>query len=354
MKRIDTNLYQHENGTYYTLHRVGSRQFKKSLRTRDRMFAKRLLRAERLNPGAPAASAETPSSTLERPRFEEAVTLHEHNTAFASRATAANFATQRRTMLRFCDCWENFQPVAIWKRYDAEGQGKKQQDSSSAGWVSAPNHLRWYLRSFSSFCVNRGWLSATDVSGRIPRKIVPARRVKIPTSEAMRDLLAMCESESPELGQFLRWIACSGLRLKGAAGIRWEDIDFRAGEYRRVMKGGAEVIIPLLPEALSLLTARRAALGHPLSGRVFEIGDYRVKRVRRLLRKYAVGLGLDLTYPHALRHHFASVAFASGFSPGEVAQMLGHKDGGTLALRVYGHVIATQLKTKVAQLRIAA
>jgi site-specific recombinase XerD len=37
-----------------------------------------------------------------------------------------------------------------------------------------------------------------------------------------------------------------------------------------------------------------------------------------------------------------------------VAAMLGHRDGGTLALQVYGHVIADHLKSKVANLKMVA
>ncbi|MBA3353571.1 MAG: tyrosine-type recombinase/integrase [Blastocatellia bacterium] len=65
----------------------------------------------------------------------------------------------------------------------------------------------------------------------------------------------MCEAANLELGQFIRWLTYSGLRLSGAAGIRWDDIDFSAGEYRRKMKGGKVVVIPLLPDALSLSLA---------------------------------------------------------------------------------------------------
>jgi integrase len=232
--------------------------------------------------------------------------------------------------------------VAIWKAYD------------ECGYVSAPNQLRWFLRSFVEYCVNRGWLPDSEWKTvcKIPRKVVPPRRVQIPSPQLVSDLLAMCEADDWDLGQFIRWMALTGLRLSGAAGIDWDDIDFSAGEYRRKMKGGNEVVIPLLPDALSLLRDRWVLAGKPLSGLVFQVGDYRIKRARRILRKYALGLGVGLTYPHSLRHHFASVAFANGFSAGEVAQMLGHKDGGTLALQVYGHVIASQLKTKVANLRM--
>jgi len=351
MKHIAKNLYQHENGTYYSLHRRGSRQFKKSLGTKDRALAKALLRQSAsaatgvlcrdTNAGSGTAPLSDPTAVL-RPDFLVAVEQHEQNTAFASPSTARNLQTRKRTMLRFCTAWSEFQPVSIWKRFDAEG------------WISAQNQLRWYLRSFSNFCVNQGWLSASQIAGKIPRKTVPPRRIQIPSPQLVSDLLLMCEAENKECGEFIRWMALSGLRLSGAAGIDWSEISFSLGEYKRRMKGGSEVVIPLLPEALGLLEKRWLASGQPKTGLVFSLGDARIKRVRRLLRKYAVGLGIGLTYPHALRHHFASVAFAAGFSAGEVALMLGHKDGGALALRVYGHVIPSQLKQKVSTLRMVA
>ncbi len=345
MKHISKNLFKHENGTFYSLRRVNGRQIKKSLQTRDKTLATQLLRkSQSIVPGQASlglADLEAPSGNS-RPDFLRAVEHYERNTAFGSRETAKNFTRRKRTLLKYCGRWSDFQPVAIWKMYD------------ECGYISAPNQLRWFLRSFVEYCVNRGWLTDSDWKAvcKIPRKVVPPRRVQIPSSTEVRDLLLMCEAESFELGQFIRWLTLSGLRLSGAAGVRWEEINFSAGEYRRKMKGGCEVVIPLLPDALSLLLNRWTLAGKPRAGLVFEMGDYRIKRVRRLLRKYAIGLGLGLTYPHSLRHHFASVAFANGFSAGEVAQMLGHKDGGALALQVYGHVIPSQLKAKVANLKM--
>ncbi len=142
MKRIAKNLYQHENGTYYSLHRRGSRQFKKSLGTKDRASAKAILRQTQMigAGGASPVPLAAPGLTIvSRPPFPAAVEEHERNTAFASAATGRNLRTRKATMLRFCSDWSEFQPVSIWKRFDAEG------------WVSAQNQLRWYLRSFSEF-----------------------------------------------------------------------------------------------------------------------------------------------------------------------------------------------------------
>lgn len=339
MKRIARNLFKHENGTYYTISRINGKQVKRSLGTGDKSLAKQIVKQNRLNL---LGNIPSPAAPPSRPIFLDAVEEHEDNSAFASPKTACNLRTRKRTMLRFCQSWDNFSPVAIWKQFEVEG------------WVAAPNQLRWYLRSLSAYFVERGWISPAQVSGKIPGKVVPPRRIQIPSADSVKELLLMCEAEDFELGQFIRWLTNSGLRLAGAAGIRWEDIDFSAGEYRRRMKGGKVAVIPLLPDALSLLKSRCSSVVNPKTGLVFSLGDARIKRVRRILRKYAVGLGLNLEHPHLLRHHFASVAFANGFSPGEVALMLGHRDGGTLALQVYGHVIPSQLKSKVSNLKMVA
>ncbi|MEO8439373.1 MAG: tyrosine-type recombinase/integrase [Spartobacteria bacterium] len=336
MKRIQRNLFRHENGTYYIIRRVGAQQSKKSLGTKDKAVAKGLLRAQR-NSGDLFKSPLNNGPQINRPDFLSAVEEHGQNTSFAREKTERNFLQRKRTLLSHCSTWENFQPVSVWKKYDA------------LGFVSAQNQFRWYLRSFVSYCVERGWLSElyqADV-GKIRLKRVPPRRVQIPEPEQVRELLLMVEAENRELGQFLRWIAYSGLRLTGAKEVQWEEINFTNSEYVREMKGGQTVVIPLLPEAQSLLLARFEKMGQPSRGPIFDLNDYDIRKLRRLLRNFASGLEVDLEYPHAFRHAFGSVALSSGLSPAEVALLLGHKDGGKLVLSTYGHVIPTQLKSKV-------
>lgn len=222
MKRIQRNLYQHENGTYYSIHRVGARQIKKSLGTKDKAAAKSILRSQK------SSDHVLPTSAVIRPDFLAAVEEHSQNTSFAREKTERNFLQRKRTLISYCSSWENFQPVSIWKKYD------------SLGYVSAQNQFRWYLRSFVSFCVDHAWLPEVfqaDVA-KIRLKRVPPRRVQIPEPDQVRDLLLMVEAENHELGQFLRWIAYSGLRLDGAKNVQWNEIDFTAGEYVREMKGG--------------------------------------------------------------------------------------------------------------------
>lgn len=278
-----------------------------------------------------------------RPPFLEAVQNHQDNTAFGSDDTGRNFQLRQRTMLEYCKDWDDFQPVAIWKKFNALGH------------VSAPNQLRWYLRSFVEYCCTKEWLDKSYLKAvkSIPLKKVPPRRVKIPPIETTSELLAMCEAEHQECGAFLRFLAVTGQRKTAGNGLRWEEVDFDAKQFWRLVKGGETEYFPMLPEAIDLLKKRHENAGCPRSGLVWGFTDRKLKKATRILKKYAKGLELELDHFHALRHHFASVALDSGMSPADVAKLLGHKDGGVLVLKTYGHIIEKRMAEKVAKLKIA-
>jgi hypothetical protein len=282
---------------------------------------------------------------VSRPALKVALDDFVSNTSFASRDTARNLLTCRSIFDRLCDGWQSFRPVQVWRAYEKQGR------------ISAPNQLRWFLRKFVLYCLDRNWVDPViwkECEG-IPLKVVPSRQVEISPPSLVGEFLEMYVGHDRERGEFICWMAYSALRIAGAAGLRWEEVSFDAGHYRRTMKGGGKVFIPLLPEAIELLRRRWLRCGSPLTGSVWQWQtqvDNEFKKVRRIMRRFANGLGIGLTYPHALRHHLASVALAGGFSAAEVALMLGHKDGGALVLRTYGHVIRSVLDEKVAGLRI--
>lgn len=113
------------------------------------------------------------------------------------------------------------------------------------------------------------------------------------------------------------------------------------------MKGKQWMMFPMIPETKALLEERYIKAGRPTSGLVWGFGERALKQAARILKKYAQGMGQNtLTHLHALRHYFASIALSKGLMPGEVAQLLGHRDGGKLVMTTYGHVLQTQLRLK--------
>ena len=68
--------------------------------------------------------------------------------------------------------------------------------------------------------------------------------------------------------------------------------------------------------------------------------DYASQAFRNLVRR----AGLPETiHVHSLRHSAASFLAAAGVPPSDIAAVLGHKDGGALALRTYVHPMAEGL-----------
>ena len=49
-------------------------------------------------------------------------------------------------------------------------------------------------------------------------------------------------------------------------------------------------------------------------------------------------IGMTRITHHDLRHFFATVSIESGVDIPTVSRWLGHKDGGALAMRTYGHL----------------
>jgi integrase len=349
VKAIEQNLYLHENGHYYALWTVNGKTERQSLKTSNLKVARRQLKHLLAPTGSVVAAPKieaVPNEGLHktRPDFLKAVADHHANTPFESPATEKNFLTRQRTFLSLCHDWGEYNPVQLWKTYTAKG------------FVSAPNQLRWFLRSFTEYCIEKEWLDESFLKsvGKIPLKHVNPRRVEVPLPEQTSDLLRMCEHENKELGTFVRFLAVTGLRKSGGNGLKWEEVDFTHAQFRRIMKGGAEEVFPMIPEAVELLKARHLAQGQPSTGPVWGLSDRKLRQASRILKKYAKGLGLGLQYFHALRHHFASIALEAGLTPVEVAKLLGHKDGGRLVLTVYGHVIERKLKEKTDNLRILA
>ncbi|MEI6714255.1 MAG: tyrosine-type recombinase/integrase [Verrucomicrobiota bacterium] len=364
MQAIEKNLYQHKNKFFYALWTVNGRTERQSLKTKELKEARRLLKElfrppsksapsvletpvpQQTQPvsitGTPLVQAVAPAlppvtATVQRPDFLTALRRHVENTAFKSPDTKRNFVLRQRTLLNFCTNWDTFEPISIWTQFANQGS------------ASAPNQLRWFLNSFVTFCNSKGWLDDTFLTAvkKIPLKRVASRKIQVPQPQIISEILKMAEVENKELGSFLRFLACTGLRKTGANSVRWEKVDFSNSQFTAQMKGQESVTFPMIPEAQSLLEERHMKAGRPSSGFVWGFGERALKKAARILKKYAQGMGQNtLTHLHALRHYFASIALSKGLTAGEVAQLLGHKDGGKLVMTVYGHVLQSQLRLK--------
>jgi integrase len=135
-------------------------------------------------------------------------------------------------------------------------------------------------------------------------------------------------------------LAFTGSRLSEANALEWRDIDFAAGEI--VVRGDAETgtknwelrRVPLIPDARALFQRMRTErVSDPLDAKVF-----RVRESQKSLDRACKKVGTERITHHDLRHLFATRCIESGVDVPTVSRWLGHKDGGALAMKTYGHL----------------
>jgi integrase len=136
----------------------------------------------------------------------------------------------------------------------------------------------------------------------------------------------------------VRGLAFTGCRKGEAGEIEWRD--FEAGEI--IIRGDPETgtknwtvrRVPLIPDAHALFERmRNERPSEPLGTKVFRVGECQ-KALDRACKK----VDADRITHHDLRHLFATRCIESGVDIPTVSRWLGHKDGGALAMKTYGHL----------------
>lgn len=151
----------------------------------------------------------------------------------------------------------------------------------------------------------------------------------------------------------VRFLAYGGFRIHEAGNIRWSDVDFNRqkiivrGDVETGLKGrvaGEVREVPMIPDMLELMDRlRKERPDEPDNTPVM-----RVRECQKAMDRAAEVIGMARITHHDLRHLFATRCIESGVDIPTVSRWLGHKDGGALAMRTYGH-LRDQHSTDMAQ-----
>jgi integrase len=138
----------------------------------------------------------------------------------------------------------------------------------------------------------------------------------------------------------VRFLAFGGFRKSEAANITWGDCDFEKKEI--VVRGDSETgtknwtirRVPMIPDMRRLL--ERLKVERPNAAPSDAV--MRVRECQKAMDRAAKVIGMARITHHDLRHLFATLCIESGVDIPTVSRWLGHKDGGALAMKVYGHL----------------
>ena len=201
------------------------------------------------------------------------------------------------------------------------------------------------VRSFFSDATGRGLLPANPAEGvRQPKR--PASLPKALPQQGLSDALDSVVGEGPvDLRDraILEIVYSSGLRVSEVAALQLGDI--RSDMVRVVGKGGKERVVPVGRAARDAVAkyvekARPQLAGEQAYSALWvgvRGGPLDARGVRRVVHKR---LG---TFPHALRHSFATHLLEGGADLRTVQEMLGHVELATT--QIYTSVSRRHLKS---------
>jgi integrase len=166
-----------------------------------------------------------------------------------------------------------------------------------------------------------------------------------------------CEKNGKQLADYLRFLAFSGAREKEALRVKWADVDFKRERVTigavRLTKNWESRTVEFNPQLGALLRemhrrrARDCTWLFPSPQRGPR--DEHAKSFRESLKIARKAAGLEWVGFHDLRHYFCSVCVMAGIDFMTIAAWLGHKDGGILIGKVYGHLL-DEHRSKAAKL----
>ena len=334
------NLVRHKSGRYYARAFARGKEVWKSLKTSHFSVAEARLaeflkeHRERRSNGNGEVSAKM--------TFGEAAAIH-------LRGLDDNLSIKPRTRDYWREClaallksWPGLNETEIRKITKADCKKWASEYAKKASGTRYNNTVS-VLRHVLNVAVESG-VVYSNPAAVVKRAAVRGKEIALPTIEKFNAMIAEMRAghsrDSMNCAHLAAGLAFTGCRIGEAREIAWRDVDFDAGEI--VVRGDAKTgtknwelrRVPLIPDARSLFQRMLSeSPEEPLEAKVFRVGECQ-KSLNRACNK----VGTDRITHHDLRHLFATRCIESGVDIPTVSRWLGHKDGGALAMKTYGHL----------------
>jgi integrase len=332
LKRIGENLYVNSHGFYFAWFSVRGKQIKRRLKTDDKALARRRL-AELREKAARLHGGEQRSIHFEEltKQWLESIRSEVKASTYTRRVVCLNGIKPffKEMPVRSI----SLQEIEKWK----VGRSAVVSARTFNKDLETLNHVLRYARDGKGILLD-------NPAEKIKHRKAAAPTIQIPGKDQFCKLVAELRNEPQAVrsgaADFAEFLAYSGLRLGEAREVRWQDVN---RDLNTMLITGGELgtknhearTIPLFPPLRRLLERMQVAIGEVLAldTRIFEI-----LHIRQALLSACRRAGLPRYAHHALRHFFCSNAIEAGIDFKAIAGWLGHKDGGVLVARTYGHL----------------
>ena len=210
------------------------------------------------------------------------------------------------------------------------------------------NHMLGLLRAVIEIGIEAGARHDNPAKAKEMKRLrQTSKRLRLPEPKQFERFVKEIErggcGYSKPCAELVQFLAFGGFRIGEAKHITWADCDFKRGKIvlsgdpvtgLKFRRAGETREVPMIPDMRRLLERMRAERpDETLSASVT-----RVSECQKAMNRAAKKTGMIRITHHDLRHLFATRCIETGVDIPTVSRWLGHRDGGGLALRVYGHL----------------
>lgn len=330
LERVAECLYRNHRGVYFALVKASGKQIKRSLRTKDRATANRLLGDFRRKVERLQASGERDL------RFNALCDLW--LASIHSQIKESSYVRRVSSINQMRPFFKNAMVRSITIDQIDQWKTERSKEVSARSFnidMETLSLLFRYAKEIKRIILD-------NPTEHLQRKKEPRRTHTIPTRDQFKVLLTElknCLQASTPGGaaDLIEFLAYSGCRLGEAIEVRWQDVNLKLETLLitggdNLTKNSEHRTIPLFPPLKSFLERLKRRNG---DDKLFAVTHSRQALIGACKRA-----GLPRFGHHAMRHFFCSNAIEAGIDFKVIAGWLGHKDGGILVARTYGHLRA--------------
>lgn len=332
------------SGTYFARIKVKGKLIRRSLKTKTLSVAK--LRLSDLEKDERKKATRSSAFLQGKMTFGDAVAAYKRQRKNNPNIKPGTVEYDDYRIKALLESWPELEKMDVSKITDSDCKSWSEKNAKKVS-SSSHNHTVGILRRIFKITIEAGARYDNPALAAIWVKEHTSKQIKLPESGQFEMIVKEIENSgsgfakpSAELVQFL---AYGGFRKSEAANITWADCDFKRGKI--ILRGdpvtglkrrraGEFREVPMIPEMRKLLEQiQMERPDEPKTEKVMSVSECK-KSIASACRK----LEIPRFTHHDLRHLFATRCIESGVDIPTVSRWLGHKDGGALAMKTYGHL----------------
>ena len=232
----------------------------------------------------------------------------------------------------------------------------------NAGWTGRTVNLSiTVLSNVLNYAHDNGLIETLPTAGIKPIRWKPKKRPLF-TSEQIESICTSALENTRNgqlLADYLRLMTRCGSRASETLRLRWSDVDWDkqqliigADGLSKNHEARAVDFNPALADLLSDMRARGNGSAWLLPAPRMSTEDAPARSLKVAIKRAREIAGVRGFGFHDCRHYFISHAVMSGIDYMTIARWVGHKDGGVLIGRVYGHLNDEHAKRQAQRLRL--